>query len=145
MQKAICMLGLIATLGVAGHANAADTTPPMAMKVPAPPTAASTADKMVPPVASSPTPAPVAKPAAPVGASPTPEKATPELTSSGNRAVGQLIFVDPSTIKVRDWKAKQEWVLTIGAANVKSFKVGDKVTCTFDPSTKSLKTIDLIK
>jgi hypothetical protein len=42
-------------------------------------------------------------------------------------------------------KSNQEWSLNVGTANVKTFKVGDKVLCTYDGTTKTLKSIEMAK
>jgi hypothetical protein len=121
MKKIISSLAAVAVMGVVATAMATGTTT----------TATGTT---------------ATKPAATTTGTPTTTPATTGTTATaGTSVTGQVTALDPTTIKVKDLKSGQEWSLNVGTANVKTYKVGDKVVCTYDGATKTLKTIETAK
>jgi Leucine-rich repeat (LRR) protein len=123
-------------MGIVANAMATSTTPTTTG------TTGTTATKPAATTTGTPTTAPAAQAAKP--ATPATAPAT-TAAAAANTVTGQLVAMDPTTIKVKDLKSNQEWSLNVGTANVKTYKVGDKVVCTWDGATKTLKTIEMAK
>lgn len=127
MKKIISTVAAVAVMGVVATAMATGTTATT-------PTTGTTATKSAATTTTgaATTATAAAKPASPAAA-------------TGTSVTGQITALDPTTVKVKDLKAGQEWSFNVGTANVKTYKVGDKVVCTYDGATKTLKTIEMAK
>lgn len=133
MKKIISTVAAVAVMGIVASAMATTTTTTTGTTATKPAATTTTTG------ATTTTSTTVAKPATTTTTTTTP--AAVVATS----VTGQVIALDPTTIKVKDLKSNQEWALNVGTANVKTYKVGDKVVCTMDSATKTLKTIEMAK
>lgn len=122
---AVAVMGLVASAMATTTAPSTTTTTATAIAKPAAPAAATTATTTT-----------VTTPAT---------KTAVTTTATGTSVMGQITWMDPTTVKVKDLKNGQEWSLNVGTANVKTYKVGDKVVATYDGTTKTLKTIEMAK
>lgn len=135
MKKIISTVAAVAVMGIVANAMATTATT----------TTGTTGTTATKPAATTTTGAATTAPAAQAAKPATPAQAPAATAAAANTVTGQLVAMDPTTIKVKDLKSNQEWSLNVGTANVKTFKVGDKVVCTVDGATKTLKTIEIAK
>lgn len=133
MKKIISTLAAVAVMGIVASAMATTATTTTTGTTATKPAATTTTTGAA-------TTAPVAQASKPV----TTTTAAPAAVVATS-VTGQVIALDPTTIKVKDLKSNQELALNVGTTNVKTYKVGDKVVCTIDGATKTLKTIEIAK
>ncbi len=148
MKKIISTVAALAVMGIVANAMATTTTTTTTTAT-KPAAATTTGATTTAPAAAKPAQAPATtaavKPATTTTTAVAPAAKPATTTVSATNVTGQVIALDPTTIKVKDLKSNQEWALNVGTANVKTYKVGDKVMCTYDGATKTLKTIEMAK